>query len=66
MTIYIYVQYVTFLDPRDPKSAMKYSKAGRTVMMFVKISGNPTKEESLEISALWETSLLNNHIQATR
>jgi hypothetical protein len=47
-------------------SAMKYSKAGRTVMMFVTVSDNPTREEAMEISALWETSLFNNHIQSSR
>ena len=47
-------------------SAMKYSKAGRTAMLFVTVSGNPTQEETVQLSALWETSLFNNHVQASR
>ncbi len=32
------------LDASDPHAALKYSKAGRTVMMFVKIAGNPSRD----------------------
>uniref|UniRef100_UPI0001FBA1C4 LDLR chaperone boca n=1 Tax=Drosophila melanogaster TaxID=7227 RepID=UPI0001FBA1C4 len=42
------------------------SKKGRTLMTFVSVTGNPTREESDTITKLWQTSLWNNHIQAER
>lgn len=35
-------------------------------MMFVTVSGEPTKEQAEEISKIWQTNLWNNHIQAER
>lgn len=35
-------------------------------MTFVKVSGNPTRDETEELTKLWQTSLWNNHIQAER
>jgi hypothetical protein len=32
------------LDASDIHAALKYAKAGRTVMMFVKIAGNPSRD----------------------
>lgn len=54
------------VDMSNPENLLQMSKKGRTLMMFVTISGNPTKEESETISKLWQTSLWNNHIQAER
>ncbi|XP_065209304.1 LDLR chaperone boca-like [Planococcus citri] len=50
----------------DPEELMKLSKKGRTLMTFVKVSGKPTKDETEELTKLWQTSLWNNHIQAER
>jgi hypothetical protein len=35
-------------------------------MMFVTVDGNPSREETEEITKLWQSSLWNNHIQAER
>ncbi|XP_017049525.1 LDLR chaperone boca [Drosophila ficusphila] len=57
---------ITNLDSKNPEELLKISKKGRTLMTFVTVSGNPTKEESETITKLWQTSLWNNHIQAER
>lgn len=51
---------------QDADEIIKASKKGQSVMMFVKISGNPTKEEAEEISGIWQTGLWNSHISADR
>lgn len=45
---------------------MKMSKKGKTVMMFVNLAGNPTKNEGEDLTSLWQSALRNNHIQAER
>lgn len=54
------------IDPNNPEKFLETSKKGRTLMTFVKVSGNPTKDETEEITKLWQGSLWNNHIQAER
>ncbi|XP_058835637.1 LDLR chaperone boca [Topomyia yanbarensis] len=54
------------LDMSNPENILKASKKGRTLMSFVMVNGNPTREETEEITKLWQTSLWNNHIQAER
>lgn len=54
------------LQNKDPEELMKITKKGQTLMTFVKVSGNPTKAETEELTKLWQTSLWNNHIQAER
>lgn len=49
-----------------PEELLQQTKKGRTVMTFVSVIGNPTKEEAEEVTKLWQTSLWNNHIQAER
>lgn len=51
------------MDLSDPQTMMKMSKKGKTVMMFVRVNGAPGKEETEEISSIWQTGLYNNHIQ---
>ena len=51
------------LDTNDPEGMMKMSKKGKTVMMFVRINDFKNKEETEEISSIWQTGLYNNHIQ---
>lgn len=53
-------------DPSNPESMLQATKKGKTVMTFVSVSGEPTKEEAEEITKLWQTSLWNSHIQAER
>ncbi|XP_053687838.1 LDLR chaperone boca [Sabethes cyaneus] len=54
------------LDMSNPENILKASKKGKTLMSFVMVNGNPTREETEEITKLWQTSLWNNHIQAER
>lgn len=50
----------------NPEALLQQTKKGRTVMTFVTVSGEPTKNEAEEITKLWQTSLWNSHIQAER
>lgn len=50
----------------NPENLLKLTKKGRTLMMFVSVDGNPSREETEETTKLWQTSLWNNHIQAER
>uniref|UniRef100_A0A182FL80 Mesoderm development candidate 2 n=3 Tax=Anopheles albimanus TaxID=7167 RepID=A0A182FL80_ANOAL len=54
------------INPANPENILKLSKKGRTLMSFVSVNGNPTKQETDDITKLWQTSLWNNHIQAER
>lgn len=54
------------LDFTNPDSFLKQSKKGRTLMTFVSVLGNPTKEETEKITSLWQSSLQNSHIIADR
>jgi len=50
----------------SPDEIMKLTKKGKTLMMFVNLDGNPTRQECDTLTGLWQTSLRNNHIQAER
>lgn len=54
------------MDMSDPEGMLQMTKKGKTLMTFVSVTGNPTREECEEITKLWQTSLWNNHIQAER
>ena len=54
------------MDPSDPEGMLKATKKHKTLMMFATISGNPTEEETEEISALWQSMLYNANIEITR
>ncbi len=49
-----------------PDDIMKLTKKGKTVMMFVSVNGNPTRQECEELTSFWQGALRNNHIQAER
>ena len=51
---------------KDPESLVRASKKGQSVMMFVRVSGNPTRQEAEEISSIWQTGLWNTHIHVDR
>lgn len=53
-------------DLSNPENLLKMSKKGRTLMAFVTVSGNPTKQETEDITTLWQTSLMNSHINVDR
>uniref|UniRef100_A0A069DMS1 Lipoprotein receptor-related protein chaperone MESD protein n=1 Tax=Clytia hemisphaerica TaxID=252671 RepID=A0A069DMS1_9CNID len=50
----------------NKEDIIKASKKGQPMMMFVTVSGNPTREETETTSMLWQTSLQNNNIQVQR
>merc|ERR1719370_2828545 len=45
---------------------MQATKKGKTVMMFAKIHNFVSRDETEEISSLWQTGLYNNHVQSER
>merc|ERR1712183_335356 len=54
------------LDMSNPEEVMKLTKSGKTVMMFVRINNFKSREETEEVTSLWQTGLYNNHVQAER
>lgn len=54
------------LDFKNPENVLKMSKKGKTLMTFITVSGNPSREETEEITKLWQSSLMNNHINVER
>ncbi|XP_014680686.1 PREDICTED: LDLR chaperone MESD-like [Priapulus caudatus] len=57
---------LTSIDPSDPEGLMKLTKKGKTLMMFVSVSGGPTREETEAITQLWHTSLFNANYESQR
>lgn len=54
------------VDPTNPESLLQMSKKGKTLMAFVTVSGKPTANELEERTKLWQTGLMNSHIQCDR
>ncbi|XP_028133896.1 LDLR chaperone boca [Diabrotica virgifera virgifera] len=54
------------MDPNNPEDMLQATKKGRTLMTFIQVAGNPSRDETEELTKLWQTSLWNNHIQAER
>lgn len=54
------------MDFSNPENVLKLSKKGKTLMTFVSIAGNPTREETERVTGLWQSSLQNSHIIADR
>ena len=54
------------LNANNPEELLQATKKGRTLMTFVTVGGKPTRDETEEITKLWQSSLWNNHIQAER
>lgn len=54
------------LDMSDPEGILRASKKGKTVMAFVTVSGSPTKQETEELTGIWQSSLMNSHLIAER
>jgi len=51
---------------KDPEALLQATKKGKTIMVFVKVKGNPTKQESETITSIWQTGLYNSHIHCDR
>ncbi|XP_014778382.1 LDLR chaperone boca [Octopus bimaculoides] len=53
-------------DSGNPEELLMMSKKGKTLMMFVSVSGDPPRHETEEITSLWQSSLYNANIDITR
>jgi len=56
----------TKLDMSNPENVIKATKKGKTLMLFAKVRGSPSRQETEDISAIWQTGLWNSHIQCER
>ncbi|XP_026565515.1 LRP chaperone MESD [Pseudonaja textilis] len=54
------------IDPGKPESLLKMTKKGKTLMMFVTVSGEPTEKETEEVTNLWQGSLFNANYDVQR
>nr|XP_020144679.1 LDLR chaperone MESD [Microcebus murinus] len=54
------------IDPGKPESILQMTKKGKTLMMFVTVSGSPTEKETEEITSLWQGSLFNANYDVQR
>ncbi|XP_004708134.1 LRP chaperone MESD [Echinops telfairi] len=54
------------IDPGKPESILKMTKKGKTLMMFVTVSGSPTEKETEEITSLWQGGLFNANYDVQR
>ena len=53
-------------DFKDPSSVKKFSNMKKNILVFATLTGNPTKEETEEVSGIWMQGLFNNHIDLQR
>lgn len=53
-------------DTSNPEALLQISKKGKTLMMFVSVSGNPSRHETETITGIWHQSLMNAHLVAER
>lgn len=54
------------MDPKNPESILQMSKTGKTLMMFVTVSGEPNQEEAEKITQRWQDQLFNANFQLQR
>lgn len=54
------------LKDKPVEDIKKLSKKGRAIMMFVTVSGQPTRDETETITTLWQRSLFNANYDLTR
>ncbi|XP_060708905.1 LRP chaperone MESD [Hemiscyllium ocellatum] len=54
------------IDPSNPENLLKVTKKGKTLMIFVTVSGNPTEKDTEEITSLWQGSLYNANYDVQR
>ncbi|XP_041460387.1 LDLR chaperone boca-like [Lytechinus variegatus] len=54
------------MDPKNPEGILQMSKKGKTLMMFVTVSGDPTQEEAETITQRWQDQLFNANYQLQR
>jgi len=54
------------IQGKKPEEIIKLSKKGQTLMMFVTVSGNPTRQETEEITQIWYLGLKNGLYDVTK
>jgi hypothetical protein len=54
------------LKGKSPEDLKMINKKGKSLMIFVTVSGNPSKQEAEEITHLWQSSLYNANYEITR
>ena len=54
------------LKGKSPEDLKMMNKKGKSLMIFVTVSGDPSKEEAEEITQLWQSSLYNANYEITR
>ncbi|XP_048419133.1 LRP chaperone MESD [Stegostoma tigrinum] len=54
------------IDTSNPENLLKATKKGKTLMIFVTVSGNPTEKDTEEITSLWQGSLYNANYDVQR
>lgn len=54
------------LDMKNPEAVLKATKKGKSLMIFVRVSGKPERAETEQVTSIWQTGLWNSHIQAER
>lgn len=54
------------IDLKNLDSIKKINKKGQPLMMFITVSGEPTKQETEQITTLWQNSLFNANFEVTR
>ena len=58
-----------FLDPttfKDPQDYIKASKRGQMGLLFVQVDQDLSRTEIEELTSIWQTGLMNNHIHSER
>lgn len=50
----------------NPEKFLMASKKGQTVMAFVSVAGNPTKEDTELLTQRWQVGLVNMHMKCER
>lgn len=53
-------------DANNPESLLQATKKGQTLMTFVQVKSHLTRDETEQLTKLWQTGLWNSHIQAER
>lgn len=50
----------------NPENVLKMSKKGKTLMTFVSTNEDLSRDETDDVTKLWQASLRNNHVIAER
>lgn len=62
----MFIFFLLQLDMSNPDNILKISKKGKSLMMFVDVNPELSKQEAENILKIWQSSLQNTHIIAER